>query len=34
MFAQRGEIAGMTHYIADIEANGDAPPGPARRKAK
>ena len=28
--AQRGEIAEMTRYIADIEANGDAPAGTPR----
>ena len=28
--AQRGEIAEMTRYIADIEANGDAAPGTSR----
>lgn len=28
--AQRGEIAEMKRYIADIEANGDAPPGTPR----
>lgn len=31
--AQRGEIAEMKRYIADIEANGDAPPGTGREKA-
>ena len=30
--AQRGEIAEMKRYIADIEANGDAPPGTERQK--
>ena len=30
--AQRGEIAEMKRYIADIEANGDAPAGSAREK--
>ena len=28
--AQRGEIAEMKQYIADIEANGDAAPGTPR----
>jgi uncharacterized protein (DUF305 family) len=28
--AQRAEIAEMKTYIADIEANGDAPPGTPR----
>ncbi|KIN69932.1 DUF305 domain containing protein [Sulfitobacter noctilucae] len=30
--AQRGEIAEMKRYIADIEANGDAPAGTARNQ--
>ena len=32
--AQRGEIAEMKRYIADIEANGDAPAGTPRQKAE
>ncbi len=32
--AQRGEIAEMKRYIADIEANGDAAPGTERDKAE
>ena len=32
--AQRGEIAEMKGYIADIEANGDAPPGTERQRAE
>ena len=31
--AQRGEIAEMKRYIADIEANGDAPAGTSRTSA-
>ena len=31
---QRDEIAEMKRYIADIEANGDAPPGTERQKAE
>lgn len=31
--AQRGEIAEMKRYIADIEANGDAPAGTPRQPA-
>ncbi len=31
--AQRSEIAEMKRYIADIEANGDAPPGTERQTA-
>ncbi|MCK0166709.1 DUF305 domain-containing protein [Jannaschia sp. S6380] len=32
--AQRGEIAEMQRYIADIEANGDAPAGTERTKSE
>ena len=32
--AQRGEIAEMKRYIADIEANGDAAPGTTRDKSE
>ncbi|SDZ19765.1 protein of unknown function [Jannaschia faecimaris] len=31
--AQRGEIAEMKRYIADIQANGDAPAGTARSRS-
>jgi hypothetical protein len=31
---QRNEIAEMKNYIADIEANGDAPPGTERNKVE
>ena len=32
--AQRGEIAEMKRYIADVEANGDAAPGTSRTEAE